>query len=165
MDKCTYYADRGQKYEPYVWLLVFSIIGLFLFFSIWEGLKIMEVDKNPLWGFLFALIALYVWGTTLKNLLDSLFNKSIRSLTIEKNELSISYRKPNFKIGEMVLPQSETSISFEDYWEDGRKQRIKIFAKDGHFFTMDAENWTENLLQEVYAKLRKRGYRKQNTVD
>ena len=161
----TYHADRNHKYEPYIWFAVFSITALFLFFSLREGLKIMEVENRPLLGFLLALLALFVWGSNLKKFLDSLFSKHIRSLVIDANELSISYRMPNFKLAGIELPRSETSISFDDYWEDGRKRRIKIFTKNGQIFTMDTENWTEDLLREIYANLRKKGYRKHKAVD
>ena len=160
MNTHTYHADRSHKYEPYIWFAVFLITSLFLIFSLREGLKIMEVENRPLLGFLFALLALFVWGSNLKKLLDSLFSKPIRSLVIDSNELSISYRMPNFKPKGIELSRSETSISFEDYWEDGQKQRINIFVNDGQIFTLDTENWTENLLREIYANLRKSGYRK-----
>jgi len=165
MNRHTYHADRSHKYEPYIWFAVFSITALFFIFSLREGLKIMEVENRPLLGFLFALLALFVWGSNLKKLLDSLFSKPIRSIEIDENELSISYRMPNFKLEEQVLLQSESRISFEDYWEDGRKQRINIFVNDGQIFTLDTETWTEDLLKEIYANLRKRGYRKHKAVD
>ncbi|MDW3651460.1 MAG: hypothetical protein R8P61_30555 [Bacteroidia bacterium] len=164
MNPLTYRADRNHKYEPYIWFAVFSITALFLFFSLREGLKIMEVENRPLLGFLFALLALFAWGSNLKKLLDSLFSKPIRSLEIDENELSISFRTANFKLEKLKLTRSESRISFEDYWEDARKQRINIFVDDGQIFTLDLENWTENLLREIYANLRKSGYRKHKVV-